>query len=286
MKPIFVFIWFVSYGLTFAQTRTYKPVKYPQNYTANIDIVYTQVNGWKGKMDTYINLKAEKPTPIVINIHGGGWNHGVKESQRGFGSFFKNGYAVANVAYRLVDVATAPAAIQDIRCALIYIYKNAKRLNIDTTKIVIMGGSAGGHLALMSGLLGNNKKMDINCFFNKKIKIAAIINKYGVTDLVPLKKWRSVKKWLGNKINNQKFIESVSPIYYVNKNSPPIFSVHGNEDPIVPYQQSVILHKALKKHNIINDFITIKGGKHGKFSKEQKSYINKKMWLFLKELKL
>jgi acetyl esterase/lipase len=120
-------------------------VKFPENYLAKIDVVYTRVNNWDGRMDLYTNPDAEKPTPLVINIHGGGWNHGAKETQTGFGSFFNNGYAVANVEYRLVDVAPAPAAIQDVRCALIYIYRHAEELNIDTNKIVVMGGSSGGH---------------------------------------------------------------------------------------------------------------------------------------------
>ena len=97
-------------------------------------------------MDLYLPPKTNKPTAIVINIHGGGWNHGVKESQGGFSTFFKAGFAVANIEYRLTGQATAPAAVEDTRCALIYLVKNAKALNIDVNKIVIMGGSRVGIL--------------------------------------------------------------------------------------------------------------------------------------------
>ncbi|MFD0989905.1 alpha/beta hydrolase fold domain-containing protein [Mariniflexile jejuense] len=184
MKQLFLLIIFnlLCVITTHSQEQTYKPVKFPDGYQSQIDVVYTQVNGWNGRMDIYTNPTTKTPTPIVINIHGGGWNHGEKESQTGFGSWFKNGYAVANVEYRLVNVAPAPAAIEDVRCALIYIIKNAKALNIDTNKIVIMGGSSGGHLALMTGLLGNDKRFDTNCNHDKTIKIAAIVDKYGVTD--------------------------------------------------------------------------------------------------------
>ena len=135
------------------QETKYKPVKYPATYEAKIDLIYTKIDDWEGRIDIYSNPVSQKPTPIVINIHGGGWNHGVKESKTGFSSFFKEGFAVANVEYRLVNISKAPGAIEDIRCALIYLHKHAKELNIDTRKIVIMGGSAGGHLALMAGLL-------------------------------------------------------------------------------------------------------------------------------------
>ncbi|MEI9955601.1 MAG: alpha/beta hydrolase [Ferruginibacter sp.] len=123
---------------------TIKPVEYPAGFEAQLNVVYTSGKDWQQKMDIYISPKAAKPTPVVINIHGGGWNHGTKESQSGFSTFFKMGYAVANVEYRLTGQATAPAAVEDTRCALIYLIKNAKALNIDINKIVIMGGSSVG----------------------------------------------------------------------------------------------------------------------------------------------
>ncbi len=267
------------------QETTYKPVKYPNNYKAQIDVVYTKIEHWEGRMDIYTNPISEKPTPIVINIHGGGWNHGVKESQTGFGYFFKKGFAVANVEYRLVDVSPAPGAIEDLRCALIYLYKHAKALNIDTNKIVVMGGSTGGHLALMTGLLGNNRKFDTNCEYDTKIKIAAIIDKYAPSDLTLMIKG-SVKRWLGDAYKNKEFIESVSPFYYVDKNSPPILIIHGTKDPYVPYQQSVLLYEKLKANNIKTELVTIEGGGHGKFSKEQRLMLNEKIWRFLNELEL
>lgn len=264
----------------------YAQVKLPKNYTSEIDVVYTLVNNWEGKMDLYISPNAIKPTPILINIHGGGWNHGEKESQTGFGSFFKNGYAVANIEYRLVEKDPAPAAIEDVRCALIYLYKNAKKLNIDTHKIVLMGGSSGGHLALMAGFLGNNSIFDSNCKYNEPIKVAAIIDKYGVSDLEPLLKWKSAINWIGKEVGNDQFVKSVSPINYVTKNSPPVFIVHGNDDPIVPYSQSLELAKKLRSFGVKTKFITVPNGKHGKFSDEEKRKVNIQMWNFLDDLDL
>lgn len=279
--------------LSFAQedTTTYKPVEYPEGYSGRLNVVYTKVDGWEGKMDLYLSLKSAKPTPVIINIHGGGWNKGVKESQTGFNTFFKMGYAVANIEYRLTGQATAPAAIEDTRCALIYLIKNAKELNIDTSKIVIMGGSAGGHLALMGGLLGNDHRFDTNCPGVENIRVAAIVDKYGITDVWD---WgygsnvtsKSATRWLGNKATDKKFAMSVSPINYVNKNSPPTFIVHGDADPTVPYQQSVDLHKKFVEMGVKTEFITVQGGLHGKFEKEKNSEINKAIAAFLKGLGL
>lgn len=286
MKKIYFLLLLVISGKICSQTQQYDTVKYPKGYVSQIDVVYKKVKDWDGRMDIYVNPISEKPTPIVINIHGGGWNHGEKESQTGFGSFFKNGYAVANVEYRLVDKAPAPAAIEDVRCALIYLVNNAKTLNIDPNKIVIMGGSAGGHLALMAGLLGNKPIFDSDCKHPEIIKIAAIIDKYGVTDLEPLSAWKSATNWLGKNANNSKFVKSVSPINYVNEQSPPVFIIHGNADPIVPYQQSVILYNKLISVGVKTEFITVEGGLHGKFTAEQKSIESASMWKFLNSLGL
>ncbi|MHB1104976.1 MAG: alpha/beta hydrolase fold domain-containing protein [Lutibacter sp.] len=289
MKNLFnLFIILFIIGSIEAQNQDtiYKLVQFPEGYTSQIDVVYTTAGEWNGRMDLYTNPKSTAPTPVIINIHGGGWNHGVKESQTGYGSFFKNGYAVANVEYRLVDVAKAPGAIEDVRCALIYLYTHAKALNIDTNKIVVMGGSSGGHLALMAGLLTNDKRFDTNCNYDGEIKVAAIIDKYGVTDLEPLNAWKSAKNWLGDQYNDQAFVKSVSPLYYVSKNSPPIYIVHGNSDPIVPYAQSVVLYEKLKSSGVKTKMLTIEGGVHGKFSKEENSLLSKDMWEFLDELGL
>lgn len=263
----------------------FKKVVYPTGFSEQLNVVYTVANGWEGKMDLYLPPKENGPSPVVINIHGGGWNKGSKESQTGFNSFFKRGYAVANIAYRLSQQATAPAAVEDTRCALIYLIKNAKSLNIDVNKIVIMGGSAGGHLALMGGLLGNDTRFDTNCPGVKNVKVAAIINKYGVTQ-VPVWKSKSATMWLGDKAGDAEFAKSVSPLTYVGKNNPPVFIVHGDADPIVPYQQSVDLHKKLNEMGVKNEFMTVEGGLHGKFPAEKNSEVNKRIIEFLKELGL
>ena len=270
---------------------TYKPVEYPAGFTAQLNVVYTKVKDWEGKMDIYLPPKEKGSSPVIINIHGGGWNHGVKESQTVFNTFFKMGFAVANIEYRLTGQATAPAAVEDTRCALIYLIKNAKQLNIDVNRIVIMGGSSGGHLALMGGLLGNDHRFDDNCPSKENTKVAAIIDKYGIADVWD---WgygknitsKSATRWLGDKAKDKEFAMSVSPISYVTKNSPPTFIVHGDADPTVPYQQSVDLHKKFLEAGVKTEFITVPGGQHGNFEKEKNSEINKAITEFLKSLKI
>ena len=289
-----------SFAIGFAQTTStvspqvsdsskIKPVVVPPGFTSQLDVVYAKVNDWEGKMDLYLPASSGKPTPVIINIHGGGWNHGTKEEQGGFTPYFKAGFAVANIEYRLTSQATAPAAIEDTRCALIYLIKNANALHLDPNKIVIMGGSAGGHLALMGGLLQNNHIFDTNCMGVENINVAAIIDKYGIADVNdwaygPYIKSKSATNWLGTKKEDQNFIKSVSPISWVKSTSPPVFIVHGDADPTVPYQESVALHQALLAAGVKTEFITIPGGLHGKFDKDQNAMLNTAIFKFINEL--
>jgi len=273
------------YSNSFAQEAEIKKVKVPENYQSKIDVVYSTVNDWQGRIDLYYNPSNPSPTPVILHIHGGGWNHGTKESQTGFSSYFKAGFAVANVEYRLVQVAPAPAAIEDIRCALKYIKLHAAELNINPEKVIIEGGSSGAHLALMGGLLGNDNRFDGNCKEETDMRVAAIISNYAPTDFTDfnseMSKFKSLTNWLGTNADNAAFRAAVSPVTHIRKSSPPVFIVHGNADPIVPYEQSVILQKKLNEAGVYNEFITVEGGKHGGFEADKKAEINDALIRFI-----
>lgn len=287
-KSITSFIALLFSVFCFAQDAVVNKVVFPENYQSKIDEVYTVVDNWEGRLDVYYNPKASKPCPVIIHIHGGGWNHGTKESQSGFSVYFKAGFAVVNVEYRLVQVAPAPAAIEDIRAAMNYVKINAKLLNINPEQIVMEGGSAGAHLALMGGLLENNSIFDSNCKTKTDMKVAAIISNFAPSDLeILLNKStlsNSLTKWLGAKASDPTFVASVSPINYITKSSPPVLIVHGDSDPLVPYSQSIKLQKKLAGAGVYNEFITVEGGGHGDFDKAKKTEISWQILVFLKKV--
>jgi acetyl esterase/lipase len=267
------------------QDTAVKIVEYPKDYVGKLDVVYTKVKDWEGREDLYYNPKASKPTPVIFNIHGGGWNHGTKESQSGFAAFFKAGYAVANVEYRLYPVATAPGAVEDVRRAILYVVKHAKEFNIDPNKIVVMGASAGGHLALIAGLLQNDHTFDVEYKNVNGFTIAAIIDKYGLADFAfpGIEKYKSEMNWLGDYVKDSKLVQSISPVYYVKKTSPPTFIVHGDADPRIPYAQSVALNKKYEAVGAKVTFMTVPGGVHGNFPKDENKKVNDAIIAFLKE---
>jgi len=257
-----------------ATSWTYNSVN---DYRITPNIIYSTANNYDCKLDVYARNNPGHTTPTVVYIHGGGWVAGAKESSvMGFLPYLEMGLTVVNVEYRLARVSLAPAAVQDCRLALRWVFKNAKQYGFDTTKIIVTGGSAGGHLALMTGMLDPSYGFDIPTdwdYAGVEPKVAAIVNWFGITDVKDLlsgsNKQDYAVNWLSNLSDKETIAQKMSPLTYVRKNLPPIFTVHGDKDQLVPYTHAVRLHEALTKAGVPNQFITIPGGRHGGFTKEE-----------------
>jgi arylformamidase len=105
------------------------------------------------KLDFY-KAKAGGAAPILIFVHGGGWKHGDKRNATGADKikhYTGLGYHLASINYRLVPAATVEQQGADVAAAVAYLVKNAEKLGIDTGRIVLMGHSAGAHLAALVG---------------------------------------------------------------------------------------------------------------------------------------
>jgi acetyl esterase/lipase len=183
------------------------------------------------------------------------------------------GFAVVNVEYRLARVSPAPAAVEDCLCALRWVIRNAKEYNLDTNRIVLTGHSAGGHLAMTTAMIPASVGLDRQCPGNEQLKAAAIVNWYGITDVADLLDGPNMKTyavtWLGSMPDRVEVAKRVSPLTYVRKDMPPIISIQGDADPTVPYTHSVRMHEALRRAGVDEKLITIPGGRHGGFNREQ-----------------
>jgi acetyl esterase/lipase len=191
------------------------------------------------------------------------------------------GFAVLNIDYRLAPTSLAPASVEDCRCALNWVIRHAEEYYFDPTRIVLTGHSVGGHLALITGMLPYDPNFDGECAgFGESgegildsFRITAIINWYGPTDVSDLitgenaRNW--AQKWLGTQPNRREIARSVSPLIHVRPNLPPVLTVHGDQDSLVPYQHAVRLHSALQDAGVPNRLITVRDGKHGGFSEEE-----------------
>ena len=247
------------------------------------NLTYAMANNIELKLDLYLPRKRSTPLPTLMLFHGGGWVDGQKERNVfQLLPYLSLGWAVVNVEYRLARQSPAPAAVEDCRCALRWVTYHAKEYNLDTSKIVLTGGSAGGHLALITGLLPAQSVFDRQCptesstrwreATEPQTKVAAIINWYGITDVADLIEGPNAKhyamEWLGSLSHRQELARQLSPINYVRAGLPPIITIHGDQDDIAPYEQAVRLHAALDKAGVPNQLVTIRGAKHGGFNRQ------------------
>ncbi len=275
-------------------------VRVAGSYRIAPNITYLRAGGRDLTLDVYQQRTATAATPTLIYFHGGGWTNGSKEgSALTFLPYLEMGWAVVNVAYRLADVAHAPAAVEDCRCALRWVYRNAEQYGFDLDRVVVTGNSAGGHLSLTTGLIPESAGLDRQCPGNRRrtwstgatsieeLKVAAIINWYGITDVVDLihrapgPSGSFTEAWLGSAPDREAIATRVSPLTYVRSGLPPILTVHGDADPIVPYDHGVRLHRALDAANVPNELVTVPGGGHGGFSAAENARIYAAIRAFL-----
>lgn len=242
------------------------------------NITYLTASNYEAKLDIYKRRDATSPQPTLIFIHGGGWVGGSKEgSALSLFPWLEMGWTVVNVEYRLGRVALAPAAVEDCLCALRYVAAQAKTYNIDTNRLVLSGESAGGHLALTTGMIPESAGLDRQCPGAPLPKVAAIVDWYGIVDVADLLDGPNRKayavQWLGSMPDREEIARRVSPLTYVRAGLPPVLAIQGDADPTVPYQHSVRLTEALTKVDVPNQLVTIPGGKHGGFTPEERTRI-------------
>jgi acetyl esterase/lipase len=213
-------------------------------------------------------------------MHGGFWVAGnIAGNKEGailpLLPWMEMGWNVVNVEYRLGAAARALAALEDCFCALRCL--SGQIYNIDTSRIVVTGESAGGHLALALGTIPESEGLDRECAGAPLPKVAAVINWFGISDVPDVidgpHRANAAVRWFGSLPNRMEIARRVSPLTYVRPGLPPILTVHGDADTTVPYQQAVRLHEALAKVNVPNQLVTIPGGKHGNFTPEEREKI-------------
>lgn len=240
-------------------------------YSFYPDIVYKKANGHELKLDVIAIEPLNVPKPTLLYIHGGGWVNGKKgNTTLAPLPYLARGMNTVNIDYRLAEDALAPAAVEDCRCALRWVINHAREYGFDTKKIVVVGESAGGHLALTTGMLDAAAGFDNECPMqdgDAPLKVAAVVSYSGPTDVADLlegqhQSWFALE-WFGSVSNRMDLAHRLSPLTYVRPGLPLIIQAHGDHDPYVPYEQALHLHEALDRAGDPNELITLPGPVHG-----------------------
>lgn len=252
------------------------------------NVVYGVQNGYDLRLDVYDRIDVTTPEPTLIFIHGGGWVGGTKEYiVTSLMPWLAQGWNVVDVEYRLARVSPAPAAVEDCLCALRWVVRNADKYHFDLKRIVVTGESAGGHLALTTGIIPENSGLARQCPGPPLPAVAAIVDWFGISDVNDVLEGPNERDyavaWLGSRPDRAEVARRVSPLTYVRTGLPPVFIIHGTADPTVPYSQAIRLHDALDRAHVMNRLFTIENGKHGHFTSRQQIDIYSAIGAFLEK---
>jgi acetyl esterase/lipase len=223
--------------------------------------------------------------PAVIVIHGGAWRSGDKRQLRNLAeAFARRGYVAAAINYRLAPKWSYPAQLDDCQRAVRWLRKNAKEFRVDPKRFGAAGASAGGHLAL---LLGTREVRDDSDPDLKGIssKVQCVLSICGPTDLTDKRYAQAARdsdlgkiliEFIGKPYDEAPNLwKEASPIYHVSPDDAPTFIIHGDQDSIVPFEQSVRFAEALRKVGVEVQLVAIKGMDHGPTTPEQRDELMK-----------
>jgi acetyl esterase/lipase len=239
----------------------------------NVD--YVAHDGVKLTGDLYLP-KGTSKTPLIIAIHGGGWQNGSPAAYQHWGPYLaRNGYGVFAIRYRLGKAGTYPRAVYDVKAAIQFIRAKADDLDVDPDRIGLWGDSAGGHLAALAGLAANQYTAEYrnDPHTGLPVNVKTVVGFYGVYDL--LAQWHHdqitrpgdqiAEKFLGaSPMQNRKLYFESSPISYatIDRNKTAFMLVHGSADDIVDPAQTQQFWQALNQAGAYSRRIVIPGAGH------------------------
>jgi acetyl esterase/lipase len=259
---------FVSLVFFFFQTAA--PTQ-KEDFRVISDVEYCTGGGQPLLMDVFIpNHRARYPTPVVVWIHGGGWERGDKNGNSGAKLLANDGFVTASLFYRLSGEWPFPADIEDCKCAVRFLRANAAKYGIDNQHIGVAGASAGAHLAELvataheeAGLEGQGGWPNVSS------RVQAATAYYGVSDFtVGAMQFQHrtgqvvVKLFRGTEKEKPELYRKASPILYVSKDDPPLLLVHGEEDDLVPVDQSTRMAEAYRRVGLPVELIVVKHAGH------------------------
>ena len=246
-----------------------------------LDVPYADTSNPRQRLDLVLPTKPNsKALPAIVYIHGGAWRQGNKRGGRKLvTSFVESGKHVGvSVGYRLSQEAQWPAQIHDCKAAIRWLRGNAETYGIDPKKIAVWGTSAGGHLVAMLGVSAGVEGLEgsLGKYTKESSRVTCVANYFGPSDLLHMDDFPSSithnapdspeSQLVGGPIQEHpKKSQNASPITHVTKDDAPFLHVHGDQDKLVPFNQSQRLDHALDKVGVPSLLITMKDKGHGRF---------------------
>lgn len=244
------------------------------------NLAYVKQGHERHRLDLYLPPSQPSATalPLIIWVHGGGWKNGSKDRFAHLNALLERGFAVASINYRLSHHAIFPAQIHDCKAAVRFLRKNAKRFGLDPRKFGVWGSSAGGHLVALLGTSGEVSELEGNLgTVGVSSRVQAVCDWFGPTDLLKMNQQAGAAGKINHDAPNspesllvgapiQEVPEKtgkINPLEYVTADDPPFLIMHGDQDRLVPFQQSQMLNDALKAADVSTTLVIVQGAGHG-----------------------
>jgi acetyl esterase/lipase len=260
------------------------------------DIEYARVGDHSLKLDLY-TPKAVNP-PLLVYVHGGAWSAGSKSDVK-VAKLLEHGFAIASLDYRLSSQAVFPAQIHDIKAAIRFLRAKSELYHLNTSRIGIIGNSAGGHLAALVGVTNGHEVLEgrVGEYVSQSSSVQCIVSLYGASNLQTILtqstefglkvRVPALQLLLGGQPNEKADLAKLaSPVAHLDSNDPPLLLIHGDADPQMPPAQSQEFATAYESHHLLVQFITLPGSKHGGdefFDAERTSMVAKFLQMHLKQ---
>jgi acetyl esterase/lipase len=229
----------------------------PDSVRAERDIPYAGTDHERQRLDLYLPKEPHADTlPLLVFIHGGAWLGGDRRGGAGqVMRFVESGdYVGASIGYRLSGDATWPSQIHDCKAAVRWLRAHAEEYGIDSDRIGVMGTSAGGHLVALLGTSGDVAEVegDLGEYDAVSSRVTCVVDYFGPADLLTMGDYPSQidhnaanspeSRLLGGAVQEvAERAREASGVTYVTADDPPFLILHGTEDMIVPFHQSVEL---------------------------------------------
>jgi acetyl esterase/lipase len=245
------------------------------------NLAYAGTESPRQQLDLFLPKKrsSDKPLPIIVFIHGGGWRQGDKNGGMNWvAPYVSSGnYAGASIGYRLTDEAKWPAQIHDCKAAIRWLKAHAQEYNLDEHKIGVIGTSAGGHLVSMLGTSGDVPSLEgkLGIHLEKTSRVSCVVNFFGPENFITMGKQPSTIDRQGTKDYPEALLlggpiaerpneaREASPVTHVSTGDAPFFTAHGTKDPLVPFAQGEELHTALRQAGVPSLFQEMTDAGHG-----------------------
>lgn len=220
-------------------------------------------------MDIYRPSTGGSPAPVVLYIHGGAWIRGTKSNDLDLidiQALVQAGFAVAALDYRLSPEHPFPAQIEDVKCAVRYLRSHAAVWSIDPDRIGAAGGSAGGHLSAMLGLVGDGDGFEgTGGWEGTSSAVQAVCDMYGPADLAA--DYTSLSRVveilvLRRREKDAPELAVASPVTYVHPGAPPFLLMHGDKDNIVTLHQSQLMYERLQQAGVPARLVVVHHAAH------------------------